>query len=74
MNGPLFRDRNLKTAHIPYWDKTFETFYGPNAEMHAVNRAKDFGILLNPSLVWVDDSEMWLHQPLPQEEKSIIIV
>jgi hypothetical protein len=42
--------------------------------MHAVKRAKDFGILLNPSLVWVDDSEMWLHQPLPTEEKSIIIV
>jgi hypothetical protein len=73
-NGPQFRDRNLKTAHIPHWDKTFETFYGPNAEIHAVKRARDFGVLLNSSLVWVDDSEMWLHQELPQEEKSIILL
>ena len=72
--GPQFRDRNLKTAHIPYWDKTFETFYGPSAESHAVNRAKDFEILLNPSLIWVDDSEMWLHQAIPPENKPIILI
>jgi len=73
-NGPQFTDINLKTQHIPYWHKTFETFYGPNAEFHAVNRAKDFGILLNATTIWVDESEMWLHQPMSSDDKPIIIL
>jgi len=73
-NGPQFTDTNLKTKHIPYWDKTFETFYGPNAEFHAVNRAKDFGILLNATTIWVDENEMWLHQPMSSDDKPIIIL
>jgi hypothetical protein len=73
-NGPQFTDTNLKTQHIPYWHKTFETFYGPNAEFHAVNRAKDFGILLNATTIWVDESEMWLHQPMSSDDKPIIIL
>lgn len=75
LNGPRFTDTNLKTCHIPYWDKTFETFYGPNAECHAVNRSKDFGILLQTTTIWIDDTDMWLHESAAVAfDKSIITI
>lgn len=71
-HGPQWRDKN---SPIPYWDKTFETYYGPGAEYHAVNRAKDFGIVLNSTQIWVHPDDMWLHTKpdLPEDKKIIIL-
>ena len=71
-NGPIWRDKN---SPIPYWDKTFETFYGPGAEYHAVTRAKDFGIHLSSSKIWVNPDDMWLHVHSEKlEDKKIILL
>jgi hypothetical protein len=46
----------------PYWDRTFETFYGPGAQQKVYKRAKELGIDLQVYNTWVEPDKMWLHQ------------
>jgi len=46
----------------PYWDRTFETFYGPGAQQKVYKRAKELGIDLQVHKTWVEPDKMWLHQ------------
>lgn len=56
---------------IPYQHRHIETFYGPEAQKRTFQRAKELGIHLPVYKEWVDNDQMWLHQP--QQEKKIIL-
>lgn len=46
-----------------YWDKHYETFYGPGAQQKVYKRAKALGIDLQLHKTWVEPDKLWLHQP-----------
>jgi hypothetical protein len=56
----------------PYFDRTFETYYGPTAEKQVYQRAKELGINLNLYKVWVEPEDMWLYQN-PEPSNKIFI-
>jgi len=56
-----------------YWDKHFETYYGPGAQDQVIKRCKEVGIPYNLHQVWVDDEDMWLYQKDLESNKKIIL-
>jgi hypothetical protein len=59
---------------IPYYNRLIETFYGPGAQDRLFKRAKELGITLPVYKSWVEPQDMWLHTPVPKEEKKIIFI
>jgi hypothetical protein len=69
-NGPhYFKNNSTGPDTIPYWSRNIETFYGPEAGKKAYHRASQLGIPIHVNTIWVDDDEMWLHQPAPETKK-----
>jgi hypothetical protein len=56
----------------PFYDRKFETYYGPTAETQAYQRAKELGINLSLHKVWVEPEDMWLYQT-PEVSNKIFI-
>lgn len=63
--GIDFRQGPRYENNIPYWDRTFETFYGPGAQQKVYKRAKELGINLQVYNTWVDPDKLWLYQSSP---------
>lgn len=56
-----------------YWDKNFETYYGPGAQAQVIKRCEEIGIPYRLHQVWVEDDDMWLYQKDPDFTKKIIL-
>jgi len=69
---PRYGPRYYETD-IPYWDRTFETFYGQGAQQKLLARARQLNIPLSLHTTWVDDDELWLYQNPPSSSGKIIL-
>jgi hypothetical protein len=63
---------------ITHWGLMFlsnriETFYGPEAEKRTYERAAELGIPLPVQQRWIEEDEVWLHQPVPNEHKKLFV-
>lgn len=68
-NSPRYYEQNGST---PYWDRVFETFYGPGAQTRVLARANELGISITTYQTWVNDSEVWKYVPQATEKKIIL--
>lgn len=39
-----------------------ETYYGPGVQSQVIKRAKELGMNLSSSTIWVDDDDLWQYQ------------
>lgn len=46
----------------------FETYYGSEARIHVMKRAKELNIRLNKQSMWVDPKDMWKYEPQPLDK------
>lgn len=51
----------------------FETYYGPNARIEVIKRAKELGLNLNVQKVWVDPEEMWKYKEVDSKPSTLIL-
>jgi hypothetical protein len=56
-----------------YWDKNFETYYGPGAQIQVIKRCKELEIPYRLNKIWVEDEDMWLYQKDIKTTKDIIL-
>lgn len=69
------------TPHGLLWwenrsDKKVELFYGPGANFKVMKRIRQLGLPIRENKVWVEQDDMWLYNPTPEEQllpKKIII-
>jgi hypothetical protein len=66
------------TPHGLYWQKELtnigiELFYGPGSADKALKRARELGIPVPVSQVWVDQEDLWLYNPQLEDVKKIIL-
>lgn len=54
-----------------YNHRLWETFYGAGAQQRAYRRAKEIGLNLPVYQTWVDEKDMWLHNPNAEPAKKI---
>jgi hypothetical protein len=45
-----------------YWNRNFETFYGPGAQHKVQKRMKELNIPFSINKYWVEDDQLWLYQ------------
>ena len=61
---------------LPYFiikENSIETYYGAGAQNRVRKRAKEFGINLNSTEIWVDPEDMWLYQKPEPKSNTLIL-
>jgi hypothetical protein len=77
----------LYAAYLPYAEfyivtgkwiqakpSNVECFYGPGSMQAAYRRAKELGLIVAVQKTWVDDKDLWLHQPGGAKQQGNIIL
>lgn len=52
-------------------ERIIETFYGPNAQVDAYNRAIHYNMQINVTREWADQEDMWLYPNQLHSDQSI---
>ena len=64
--GPRYESYdNLGPVGAPYWDRTWEVFYGKGAQQKVLKKCREMGIKLNVYNTWVKDEDLWLYEGNP---------
>jgi hypothetical protein len=50
-----------------------ETYYGPNARIEVIKRAKELGLSLNIQKIWVDPDDMWKYSNVDTKPSTLIL-
>lgn len=53
---------NITPTNMQVNPRNIETYYGIGAVEKVYRRTKELGIHLSLNKIWVDDTELWLHQ------------
>ena len=56
-----------------YWDKNFETYYGPGAQQQVIRRCQELQIPYRLNQMWVENEDMWLYQSVTPQLNTTII-
>jgi hypothetical protein len=56
-------------------NKKVELFYGPGANFKVMRRIRELGLPIRENKVWVEQDDMWLYNPTPEQllPKKIIV-
>jgi hypothetical protein len=61
----------------PGWDleskNGFETYYGPNARIEVIKRAKELDLNVNIQKMWVEPEDMWKYKEVDSKPSTLIL-